>query len=128
MPVVTSVKCGRELARRRNVRIAVQHMTYFVGVLLSDARQRQFCEPFCCLFVEGRGRVRCCRRDRWHQQQDCDKTFHAWARAYSLLPGSASAWKIRTMHVRFRSLVKSTSAEAALGVIVAMTHIAAISV
>src|SRR6267378_4151763 len=32
------------------------------------------------------------------------------------------------MHVRFRSLVKSTSAEAALGVIVAMTHIAAISV
>jgi len=32
------------------------------------------------------------------------------------------------MHVRFRSLVKSTSAKAALGVIVAMTHIAAISV
>jgi peptidyl-dipeptidase Dcp len=32
------------------------------------------------------------------------------------------------MHIRFRSLVKSTSAEAALGVIVAMTHIAAISV
>src|SRR6266478_3436274 len=32
------------------------------------------------------------------------------------------------MHVRFRSLVKSTSAEAALGVIVAMTHVAAISV
>src|SRR5882762_4692244 len=32
------------------------------------------------------------------------------------------------MHVRFRSLVKSTSAEAALGVIVAMTHIAAICV
>ena len=32
------------------------------------------------------------------------------------------------MHVRFCSLVKSTSAEAALGVIVAMTHIAAISV
>jgi peptidyl-dipeptidase Dcp len=32
------------------------------------------------------------------------------------------------MHVRFRSLVKSTSAEGALGVIVAMTHIAAISV
>jgi peptidyl-dipeptidase Dcp len=32
------------------------------------------------------------------------------------------------MHVRFRSLVKSTSAEAALGVVVAMTHIAAISV
>jgi peptidyl-dipeptidase Dcp len=32
------------------------------------------------------------------------------------------------MHVRFRSLVKSTSAHLALGVIVAMTHIAAISV
>src|SRR5213082_3085869 len=32
------------------------------------------------------------------------------------------------MQVRFRSLVKSTSAEAALSVIVAMTHIAAISV
>jgi len=32
------------------------------------------------------------------------------------------------MHVRFYSLAKSTSAEAALGVIVAMTHIAAISV
>ena len=32
------------------------------------------------------------------------------------------------MQVRFRSLVKSTCAEAALGVIVAMTHIAAISV
>jgi peptidyl-dipeptidase Dcp len=32
------------------------------------------------------------------------------------------------MHVRFCSLVKSTSAEATLGVIVAMTHIAAISV
>ncbi len=32
------------------------------------------------------------------------------------------------MHVRFRSLVKSTSADLALGVIVAMTHIAAISV
>jgi peptidyl-dipeptidase Dcp len=32
------------------------------------------------------------------------------------------------MHVRFRPLVKSISAEAALGVIVAMTHIAAISV
>src|SRR4029077_15347571 len=32
------------------------------------------------------------------------------------------------MQVRFRSLVKSTSAEAALGVIMAMTHIAAISV
>jgi peptidyl-dipeptidase Dcp len=32
------------------------------------------------------------------------------------------------MLIRFRSLVKSTSAEAALGVIVAMTHIAAISV
>jgi peptidyl-dipeptidase Dcp len=44
------------------------------------------------------------------------------------LPGGASAWKIRTMQVRFRSLAKSTSADAALGVIVAMTHIAAISV
>ena len=32
------------------------------------------------------------------------------------------------MHVRFRSLVKSTSADLALGVIVAMTHMAAISV
>jgi peptidyl-dipeptidase Dcp len=32
------------------------------------------------------------------------------------------------MHIRFRSLIKSTSADLALGVIVAMTHIAAISV
>src|SRR5438067_12430181 len=49
MPVVTSVKCGCELARRRHIRIAVQNMTDFVLVLLLDARQRQFCEPFCCL-------------------------------------------------------------------------------
>ena len=32
------------------------------------------------------------------------------------------------MYVRFCSLVKSTSSDAALGIIVAMTHIAAISV
>jgi peptidyl-dipeptidase Dcp len=32
------------------------------------------------------------------------------------------------MHVRFRSLIKSSSADAALGIILAVTHIAAISV
>src|SRR4029453_1773758 len=79
MPVVTSVKCRREFARRRYVTVAVQHVTNFVWVFFAYARQRQFGEPFCCLFVEGRNRVRRCRCDRRHQKQDCEKTFHARA-------------------------------------------------
>src|SRR5215471_18600560 len=52
MPVVATVKRGRELARRRHVGVAVQHMTDFVWVLFLDARQSQFGESLSCMNVE----------------------------------------------------------------------------
>src|ERR1700758_5243729 len=72
MPVVTSVKRGSELARRCHVRIAVQYMTDFVRILLLNARQRQFCEPFCCSRIKLWSRTFADKRARVYQSNQCD--------------------------------------------------------
>jgi len=46
MPVVTAVKRRREPSRRRDIFVAVQHMTDLARVLFLDARQRELCKPF----------------------------------------------------------------------------------
>src|SRR5207247_10379901 len=40
MPVVTAAECGRELAWRGDIGIAVENMTDFVRILFLNARQR----------------------------------------------------------------------------------------
>ena len=44
MPVVTAAECGRELAWRGDIGIAVENMTDFVRILFLNTRQRQLRE------------------------------------------------------------------------------------
>src|SRR5713226_6911086 len=55
MPVITTVKRGSKLARRRHVRIAIQRMPELVGILLMHAGQRQLRKPLCRFHVERSG-------------------------------------------------------------------------
>src|SRR5216117_3697310 len=67
MPVVTAIKCGRELTWRSDIGVAVQNMTDFVRILFLDASQRQLREAFGGLKVKSArrtaGRIR--RGELW---------------------------------------------------------------
>jgi hypothetical protein len=45
VPVEASIKRGRQLTRRTNIRVAIQNMRDFVRVLAMDTVQRQTRKP-----------------------------------------------------------------------------------
>src|SRR5438552_12133929 len=90
MPVVTTVECGRQLTRRRDICIAVQDVTDLVRILFLDARQRQTCKALCGMNVKSakgrirrgelRSRVLFRRRSSAQSKQEKSpkKIFHRW--------------------------------------------------
>jgi hypothetical protein len=57
MPVITSMKGGRKLMRRCDVRVAIQHMANLVRIFLVDTRQSQTRESFRGSDIEVRSRA-----------------------------------------------------------------------
>src|SRR5439155_26607153 len=76
MPVVTAIKCRRELTRRRNIGVAIKHMTDLVWIFLLDARQRQLRESLCYMRIELCRNVGSRDADQWNQQESEEKSVH----------------------------------------------------
>src|SRR6266536_4449789 len=76
MPVVTAIKCRRELTRRRNIGVAIKHMTDLVWIFLLDARQRQLRESLCDMRIELWRNVVSRDADQWNQQESEEKSLH----------------------------------------------------
>src|SRR5437773_3103184 len=96
MPVVAAIKCGCEFTRRRNLGVAVKHMTDLVRIFLLDARQRQLRESLCGMRIELWSNVVSRDADQWNQQESEQKSLHpagfyVWgAQAASLYVSAAS--------------------------------------
>src|ERR1700740_1897851 len=69
MPVVATVECWRELVRRRNVFVAVQHVADLVGIFFLDTRQCEFCKSFRRLLIESRRSVLLLRRSAYYRDE-----------------------------------------------------------
>ena len=69
MPVVTAAERRRELPRRRNVGIAVEHVTDLVRIFFVHARQRELGETICRIRVKF-GSAGCRRHENEEQDRD----------------------------------------------------------
>src|SRR5205809_1677004 len=76
MPVIAAIKCGCEFTRRRNIGVAVKHMTDFVRIFLLDARQRQLRESLCGMRIKLWSNVVSRDADQWNQQESEEKCLH----------------------------------------------------
>jgi len=86
MPVVAAAKRRREFVRRRDIGIAIQHVTDLVRIFLVHARKRQLREPLRRFRVESAsGRIRrggrrntslSRDRDQRDQEQNKNATRH----------------------------------------------------
>src|SRR4029453_13859361 len=84
MPVIASIKCGCEFTRRRDIGIAVKHMTDLIRIFLLDARQRQLRESLCGMNLELWSNAVSSDADQWSQEESEEKKSRHRARILCL--------------------------------------------
>src|SRR4029453_4733987 len=84
MPVIASIKCGCEFTRRRDIGIAVKHMTDLIRIFLLDARQRQLRESLCGMNLELWSNAVSSDADQWSQEESEEKKSRHRARILRL--------------------------------------------
>src|SRR4029077_3025234 len=55
VPIVAAAKRGCQFAWRRDIGVAVQHVTDLIRIFLMHASQRQFCEPLGSMSIKCSG-------------------------------------------------------------------------
>src|SRR4029453_11804948 len=84
MPVIAAIKCGCEFTRRRNIGVAVKHMTDLIRIFLLDARQRQLRESLCGMNLELWSNAVSSDADQWSQEESEEKKSRHRARILRL--------------------------------------------